>query len=366
MATVLALGVLGLAAQAAAATTCKTDLCLQALQASSVTSRGVQAAMDCSAYVNAATTAWALTTRTSTTVVTVTLTATNLALPPSPSPAFDDDTNNLAPRAVSTIPDYASRCYGPVGYLSACSCIGVFAPSTSSSSTTTSSTSTRTTGSLTVTTTVTTTVSVPGLYIASPTPLLGNITAGSPTTYDEDFRSILLPFPIRIYNTSLPVNASIFVSVNGFISATPPPSDTYNNRHIPDNATDFPPDAIFPLWSDMLIEAGEQQGIVYGVAGEYPSRTLTIEWLLSSWAAGDSEPLNHFILQFLESDATVVLVRYFSVSNRAAGGGTVGLQSVHDDGSGRAYEWMYGQGGRVYPNLTLTVDMDANRITGTS
>ncbi|KAF3904576.1 hypothetical protein ABW21_db0203036 [Orbilia brochopaga] len=327
------------------------------MQASPVTSRGVQAAMDCSAYVNynpaTTSTTWILSTRT--TVTTVTLTSTDFVSP--------TDFNKLAVRAAPTIPEYAAGCYGRIGYLSACSCIGVFAPS--SSTTTSSLPSTTPTASLTVTHTAVTTVTVPGLYVASPTPLLGNLTAGSPKTYDEDFRPILLPFPIRIYNTSLPVNATLFVSVNGFVSATVPPNSTYNNVHIPDNSTDFPPDAIFPLWTDLVIEAGEQQGIVYGLSGTWPSRTLTIEWLVSSWAADIYDPPNHFLLQFLESDPTVVIARYLSVSNRATNAGTVGLQSVHGDNWGRAYEWSFAQGGRVYPNLTLTIDMDANRITGT-
>ncbi|KAJ6258625.1 hypothetical protein Dda_6672 [Drechslerella dactyloides] len=351
-------GLVGLVA-AANAMVCKNDVCLQALQASS---RIAQASDDCSSFIGIApTTTWTLATRTFTTFTTVTL--TNTVTPLSQSSPL------IAPRAVSSIPDYATACFGNIGYLSACSCIGVSSSTTtttsSSSSTTTTSSTSDVSANFTVTATATTTIPVPGLYIATPTPLLGNLTDGSPLTYDEDFSSLQLPFPIRIYNTTLPVNASLYISVNGFISTAPPPNATYNNTPLPGSDTDIlPAAAICPLWSDLLIESGEQQGIVYGVSGNYPSRTLTIEWLVSSWATDEDEPRNHFILSFLESDESVVLVRYFSVSARAASGGTVGLQSLDDGGKG--YEWTYAMEGRVYPNLTLTVDMDANRITGTS
>jgi hypothetical protein len=78
-----------------------------------------------------------------------------------------------------------------------------------------------------------------------------------------------------------------------------------------------------PLWSDVFIYQGTQQGIYYEVDSIAPSRRTTLEFYLSNY--GDQTQYFHFLVKFFENRPNVITFQYLNVSDHGAAA-TVGVE----------------------------------------
>ena len=111
------------------------------------------------------------------------------------------------------------------------------------------------------------------------TPLGSTATVLSPTTEDDGYATVTLPFAFTFGSTPMTAGSSIYMSVNGFIvlntsysSTTPPYSGSYN--------------VISPLGHDLHLRSSGQ--LKSEVSGTAPDRVLTLQWSnVESYSAGN-------------------------------------------------------------------------------
>ena len=112
------------------------------------------------------------------------------------------------------------------------------------------------------------------------TPLGSTATVLSPTTDDDGYATLSLPFAFTFGSTTMTSGSSIYMSVNGFItlntsysSTTPSYSGSY--------------DVISPLGHDLHLRSSGQ--LKYEVSGTTPDRVLTLQWSnVESYSAGNT------------------------------------------------------------------------------
>lgn len=110
---------------------------------------------------------------------------------------------------------------------------------------------------------------------------------------------------------------------------------------------------VLPLWDDLYIYEGTQQGIYYEIGGTAPSRTVIFEYYLSHYA--DDSQYYHFLVYFYEAQANVVTFQYLNVSDLGVSA-TVGVES---DTAGNYAQYSFDQA-IIYPGLQITYDPSSN------
>lgn len=83
--------------------------------------------------------------------------------------------------------------------------------------------------------------------------------------------------PLTIYGTT---TSRVNVSSNGIIALSPL-TTAYANAALP--VYSIAPVAIFPCWDDLVISAGQTQGIFYGIDGVSPNRAITFEYYVAKY-----------------------------------------------------------------------------------
>jgi hypothetical protein len=92
---------------------------------------------------------------------------------------------------------------------------------------------------------------------------------------DDDSGTLTLPFALTFYDTSSNV---ISPSTNGLLSLSQGTS-SYSNSPLPATFSDTLVQAVaFPLWTDLAINAGTDQGIYYFSNSSY----VMLEWVLAA------------------------------------------------------------------------------------
>ncbi|KAI6857652.1 uracil-DNA glycosylase [Hortaea werneckii] len=203
------------------------------------------------------------------------------------------------------------------------------------------------------------------LALASPTAIIGDLN-GSPVDYDDVVSSeIELPFQVWLYSQS---SANVRVSTNGVVGFTTL-NNEFDNIDLPyfgfSNCSDIPSDdgsgsdtcftdtAALPLWADLYIYNGTQQGIYYEITGTTPNRQVSFEFYESLYS--DPSQSYHFLVHFLEASPNYVTFQYLNISDWGCTA-TVGVESL--SGGSRYSQYSYLQG-VIYPGLQITFDTNS-------
>ncbi|RMZ11060.1 hypothetical protein D0862_03054 [Hortaea werneckii] len=175
------------------------------------------------------------------------------------------------------------------------------------------------------------------LALASPTAIIGDLS-GSSVDYDDVVSSeIELPFQVWLYSQS---SANVRVSTNGVVGFTTL-NNEFDNIDLPyfgfSNCSDIPSDdgsgsdtcftdtAALPLWADLYIYNGTQQGIYYEITGTTPNRQVSFEFYESLYS--DPSQSYHFLVHFLEASPNYVTFQYLNISDWGCTA-TVGVESL--------------------------------------
>lgn len=167
------------------------------------------------------------------------------------------------------------------------------------------------------TTTVYGTLTVPGVQLANPTPLIGSLS-GAPRDVDDEYFHLDLPFAIGAFGKT---SSSIWLEVNGCVSLETG-FGAYTNYGLPSSAVGSDT-TLLGYWDDLYIYRGTQQGIYYDITGEVGSRELKFEFYTSAYVRPTE--YFHFIMTFYENQVGVVKYKYYDVSYSGASA-TVGAQ----------------------------------------
>ncbi|KAI7364555.1 uracil-DNA glycosylase [Hortaea werneckii] len=209
------------------------------------------------------------------------------------------------------------------------------------------------------------------LALASPTAILGDLS-GSPVDYDDVVSSeIELPFQIWLYSQS---SANVRVSTNGVVGFTTL-NDEFDNIDLPyfgfsncstipfedgsGSDTCFTDTAALPLWADLYIYNGTQQGIYYEITGTAPNRQVSFVFYESLYS--DPTQSYHFLVHFLEASTNYVSFEYLDISDWGCTA-TVGVESL--SGGNRYSQYSYLQG-VIYPGLQITFNTNTGSNTYT-
>lgn len=169
------------------------------------------------------------------------------------------------------------------------------------------------------TTTVYGTLTVPGVQLANPTPILGSLS-GAPRDIDDEYFHLDLPFAIGAFGKT---SSSIWLEVNGCVSLEAG-FGTYVNTALPASSI-YSDTTLLGYWDDLYIYRGTQQGIYYDVTGEIGSRELKFEFYTSAFVRPTE--YFHFIMTFYENQVGVVKYKYYDISYSGASA-TVGAQRL--------------------------------------
>ncbi|KAI7153132.1 uracil-DNA glycosylase [Hortaea werneckii] len=207
------------------------------------------------------------------------------------------------------------------------------------------------------------------LALASPTAIIGDLS-GSPVDYDDVVSSeIELPFQIWLYSQS---SANVRVSTNGVVGFTTL-NNEFDNIDLPyfgfSNCSTIPSEdgsgsdtcftdtAALPLWADLYIYNGTQQGIYYEITGTAPNRQVSFEFYESLYS--DPTQSYHFLVHFLEASTNYVTFEYLDISDWGCTA-TVGVESL--SGGNRYSQYSYLQG-VIYPGLQITFNTNTGSNT---
>ena len=167
--------------------------------------------------------------------------------------------------------------------------------------------------------------------IVEPIVVLGSLTSAAKDIDDVHRRVDNLPFAVTLYGRK---TNQVWISDNGMVSLdgdnagrlyTDALARQYKDANpLPFNADDFSKYAVFPLWADLKICKGFKHGVFYKVTGAVPTRTLTIEWLITQWE--EEEDYYHFSATFEEGRPGVVTFKYNAIDGSAGAKCTVGVQ----------------------------------------
>jgi len=92
---------------------------------------------------------------------------------------------------------------------------------------------------------------------------------------DDDYGTLTLPFALTFFGTSSNV---INPSTNGLLSLSEG-TNSFSNSPLPAIFSDSLVQAVaFPLWTDLAINAGTNQGIYYFANSSY----IMLEWVLAA------------------------------------------------------------------------------------
>jgi hypothetical protein len=157
--------------------------------------------------------------------------------------------------------------------------------------------------------------------LAAPTIVAGEPVNGSPASYDDVVWPVALPLNLTLYNQR---SANVQVSSNGVISLETLDYE-FTNYALPYfNSEQFLDTGALPVWDDLYIYQGTQQGIFYEVDGTAPDRNVTFEWYCSHYM--DSTQYYHFLAKFYEARPNVVTFTYLNMSDLGTSA-TVGVES---------------------------------------
>ncbi len=110
-------------------------------------------------------------------------------------------------------------------------------------------------------------------------PLGSTATALTPTSDDDGYATISLPFAFTFGSTSMTAGSNIYMSVNGYITLNTSYSST-----VPDYSGSY--DVISPLGHDLHLRSTGH--LKYEISGTTPNRELTLEWSnVESYSAGN-------------------------------------------------------------------------------
>ncbi|KAI6828578.1 uracil-DNA glycosylase [Hortaea werneckii] len=209
------------------------------------------------------------------------------------------------------------------------------------------------------------------LALTSPTAIVGDLS-GSFVDYDDVVSSeIELPFQIWLYSQS---SANVRVSTNGVVGFTTL-NNEFDNIDLPyfgfSNCSTIPSEdgsgsdtcftdtAALPLWTDLYIYNGTQQGIYYEITGTAPNRQVSFEFYESLYS--DPTQSYHFLVHFLEASPNYVTFEYLDISDWGCTA-TVGVESL--SGGNRYSQYSYLQG-VIYPGLEITFNTNTGSNTYT-
>ncbi|RMY22458.1 hypothetical protein D0867_02699 [Hortaea werneckii] len=209
------------------------------------------------------------------------------------------------------------------------------------------------------------------LALASPTAIIGDLS-GSSVDYDDVVSSeIELPFQIWLYSQS---SVNVRVSTNGVVGFTTL-NNEFDNIDLPyfgfSNCSTIPSEdgsgsdtcftdtAALPLWTDLYIYNGTQQGIYYEITGTAPNRQVSFEFYESLYS--DPTQSYHFLVHFLEASPNYVTFQYLDISDWGCTA-TVGVESL--SGGSRYSQYSYLQG-VIYPGLQITFNTNTGSNTYT-
>ncbi|KAI7328119.1 hypothetical protein KC315_g6803 [Hortaea werneckii] len=209
------------------------------------------------------------------------------------------------------------------------------------------------------------------LALASPTAIIGDLS-GSSVDYDDVVSAeIELPFQIWLYSQS---SANVRVSTNGVVGFTTL-NNEFDNIDLPyfgfSNCSTIPSEdgsgsdtcftdtAALPLWADLYIYNGTQQGIYYEISGTAPNRQVSFEFYESLYS--DPTQSYHFLVHFLEANPNYVTFEYLDISDWGCTA-TVGVESL--SGGSRYSQYSYLQR-VIYPGLQITFNTNTGSNTYT-
>ena len=98
----------------------------------------------------------------------------------------------------------------------------------------------------------------------------------------------------------------------------------YTNQQLPYSTNSFPGPAIIPFWDDLYVYQAQPQGIFYQYDGTSPTRSVTLEYLVSKYL--QPAQYYHFTVNISESSSTPIVWSYYQISDSGSSA-TVGAQN---------------------------------------
>ncbi|SMY25864.1 unnamed protein product [Zymoseptoria tritici ST99CH_1A5] len=168
------------------------------------------------------------------------------------------------------------------------------------------------------TTTSSSSIIRPAVALRTPIVIAGSPISAPSNQDDVVYAANNLPMPLTIYGTT---TSRVNVSSNGIIALSPL-TTAYANAALP--VYSIAPVAIFPCWDDLVISAGQTQGIFYGIDGVSPNRAITFEYYVAKYQA--TTFYYHFLVTQWENITGTWTIDYLNMSDSGAGA-TIGIQS---------------------------------------
>jgi hypothetical protein len=140
---------------------------------------------------------------------------------------------------------------------------------------------------------------------------------------DECWKIPTLPFAVSIYGHT---SKNLFVTDNGVISFDRAMNDLRSHleaKELPYGG--FPPYALFPFWTDLMIAEGKPHGIFYQISGQPGARELTVEWYVTHY--GNRELYYQFTATLEEARPDFATFKYHQVNDKGENS-TVGVQGA--------------------------------------
>ena len=126
------------------------------------------------------------------------------------------------------------------------------------------------------------------------TPLGSTATVATPTSDDDGYATLTLPFAFTFGSTTMTAGSNIYMSVNGFITLNTSYSST-----APSYSGNY--DVISPLGQDLHLRTSGQ--LKYEVSGTSPNREFTMEWSnVESYSSGN---LYNFQVKLYEGSSDI-------------------------------------------------------------
>jgi hypothetical protein len=157
---------------------------------------------------------------------------------------------------------------------------------------------------------------------------------GSPTAYEDPWKSITLPFAATLYGES---RTTLWINLNGIIAFDPPSDEDYPSNDpqpLPfDGETGtpaqyIPPFAVAPFWMDLAIGAGDPSAVTYTKFLEDGIHSIELRWRVTT--AIDSTPLDFTV--YIDEDAPNSISFYYGDVAGAGGSASIGMQHSGTDG----------------------------------
>ena len=126
------------------------------------------------------------------------------------------------------------------------------------------------------------------------TPLGSTATVATPTSDDDGYATLTLPFAFTFGSTTMTAGSNIYMSVNGYLTLNTSYSST-----APSYSGNY--DVISPLGQDLHLRTSGQ--LKYEVSGTSPNREFTMEWSnVESYSSGN---LYNFQVKLYEGSSDI-------------------------------------------------------------